>query len=86
MPPRNSPRRVDQTRYERERRQGIHRSIPSVQVGAHLRALLDAGWTYTRLASHLGYDRGNLRNIATGRNQWTGALMAEDILSLKVTS
>ena len=78
--------RADRTRYERERRQGIHRSVPSAKVGAHLNALLDAGWTYTRLASHLGYDRGNPRNIATGRNQWTGVLMAEDILSLEVQS
>lgn len=70
--------------YNRDYARGVRRSIPSAPVGAHLNALLEAGWTLTALAAHLGYDRGNLRKIATGRNQWTGVLMAEDILSVPV--
>lgn len=76
--------RAANAKYERDRRAGVRLSVPAGEVRARLNALLDLGWTYTGLAAHIGYDRGVLRNIATGRTQWTTRLTAEDILSVPV--
>lgn len=71
--------------YERDRKAGLRRSVPSGVVRAHLEQLLADGWTLHGLAAHTGYDRTNLRHILSGRRQWTASLTAEDILSVPVS-
>lgn len=74
--------RADRTRYERERRQGIRRTVVASPAIEHLQILRADGATWPSLEQLTGYDAGHLRAIAEGRYARIGRELAEDILSV----
>ena len=71
--------RADRTRYERERRQGIRRTVVASPAIEHLQILRADGATWPSLEQLTGYDAGHLRAITEGRYARIGRELAEDI-------